>query len=189
MWTQVGVLACFLVVNTIIRTDLENQRVYYTLQVRVHHGRKPDRSSSTTWMQEWKQRAQRTMFAVLLSRITFSLFPYPTQNPLLRDALPTVDGPSQIDDKTRKCLLWLKENGSHKLRGSGTIRRCGLAGVGVALLEEVYHLGPALRSHEAQARLSGSVSSYCLWIKMLNSQILLENHVCLHVTMLPIIKD
>ena len=28
--------------------------------------------------------------------------------------------------------------------GSGTIRRCGLVGVGVALLKEVYHCGGGL---------------------------------------------
>ena len=29
--------------------------------------------------------------------------------------------------------------------GAGTIKRCGLVGIGVALLEEVYHCGWALR--------------------------------------------
>ena len=33
----------------------------------------------------------------------------------------------------------LNKNGSHRLTGSGTIRKCVLVRVGVALLEEVYH--------------------------------------------------
>jgi hypothetical protein len=39
----------------------------------------------------------------------------------------------------------LNKNGSHRPIGSGTLRRCGLMGVGVALLEEVCHWGWALR--------------------------------------------
>ena len=40
----------------------------------------------------------------------------------------------------------LKENGSHRLIGSVTIRRYCLVKVSVALLEEVCHWGQALRS-------------------------------------------
>ena len=41
----------------------------------------------------------------------------------------------------------LNGTGPHKLIGSGTIRRCGLGGGGVVLLEEVCHFrGQALRS-------------------------------------------
>jgi hypothetical protein len=45
------------------------------------------------------------------------------------------------------------------LRGSGTIRRCGLVGVGVALLQEVCHDGRrALRSYIfVQAKHSDSL--------------------------------
>jgi hypothetical protein len=35
----------------------------------------------------------------------------------------------------------LNENGPHELLGSGTIRRCSLVEVGVALLEDVCHCG------------------------------------------------
>ena len=43
--------------------------------------------------------------------------------------------------------------------GSGTIRRCGLVGVGVALLEEVHHCGgglsnPILKSHPVRKKAS-----------------------------------
>ena len=34
--------------------------------------------------------------------------------------------------------------GPHKLIGSGTIRRCGLAGVGMVMSEEVCHCGGRL---------------------------------------------
>ena len=36
-------------------------------------------------------------------------------------------------------LSGLNKNGSHRPVGSGTIMRCDLVGVGVVLLEEVYH--------------------------------------------------
>ena len=39
----------------------------------------------------------------------------------------------------------LNKNGPYRPVGSGTIRRCGLVGIGVALLEEVCHRGWALR--------------------------------------------
>jgi hypothetical protein len=39
----------------------------------------------------------------------------------------------------------LNENGSHRLRGSATVRRCSLIKVDMALLEEVCHWGWALR--------------------------------------------
>ena len=38
----------------------------------------------------------------------------------------------------------LNENGTHGLLGNGTVRRCGLIGVGVALLEELCHCGHGL---------------------------------------------
>jgi hypothetical protein len=38
----------------------------------------------------------------------------------------------------------LKENGLHRPTRSGTIRTCGLVGIGVALLEEVCHCGDEL---------------------------------------------
>jgi hypothetical protein len=42
------------------------------------------------------------------------------------------------------CGCW-NENDPHRLIGSGTIRRCGLVGVGVALLEDCVTEGWALR--------------------------------------------
>ena len=38
----------------------------------------------------------------------------------------------------------LNVTGPHKLIGSGTISRCGFAGVGVTLLEQVCHCGGGL---------------------------------------------
>ena len=41
--------------------------------------------------------------------------------------------------------MWEAEcNQAHNLIGSGTIRRCGFVGVGMALLEEVRHCGCGL---------------------------------------------
>jgi hypothetical protein len=71
--------------------------------------------------------------------------------------------------------------------GSGTIRKCGLAGIGVALLEKVCH---------CVGRLEGLLvlelcpvpkrpSTGCLQIKMQNSQLLLQHHVYLDTAMLP----
>ena len=54
----------------------------------------------------------------------------------------------------------------NKLTGSGTIGRCGLIGVGVALLEEVCHKGAGFNISDAQARPSVTLSSYCLLIQM-----------------------
>jgi hypothetical protein len=39
----------------------------------------------------------------------------------------------------------LNENGSHRLLGSGTFRKCGFVGVGVALMEGVCHGGVGVR--------------------------------------------
>ena len=49
----------------------------------------------------------------------------------------------------------VNENGPYRLIGSGTIRRCGLIGVGVALLKEVCQCGRGFVITEAQARPSG----------------------------------
>ena len=58
---------------------------------------------------------------------------------------------------TNRTLNWcgLNEKGPHKLRGRGTIRRCGLVGVGVALLQEV-SLEAVIEVSEAQVRPNGS---------------------------------
>jgi len=45
---------------------------------------------------------------------------------------------------------------------SGTIRRCGQVGVGVALLKEVCHCGGELEVSYAQA-ISSGVHSFLLW--------------------------
>ena len=43
----------------------------------------------------------------------------------------------RLEESFRACGL--KENGPYRLLGSGTIRRCALVEVGVALLEDMYH--------------------------------------------------
>ena len=45
-----------------------------------------------------------------------------------------------------RCGDSLKENDPDRLTRSGTIRKCDLVGEGVALLEEMSHLGGALKS-------------------------------------------
>lgn len=54
----------------------------------------------------------------------------------------------------------LKENDPQRLTGSGTFRRCGLVGMGIALLKEVSLVGWALRSTKLKP-----VHFCYLWIK------------------------
>ena len=65
--------------------------------------------------------------------------------------------------------------------GSGTMRNFE---VGVALLKEVCHCGVGFETLLLTAWKI--VSSGCLQIKMHNSQLLLQHHVCLQAAMLPI---
>jgi hypothetical protein len=58
----------------------------------------------------------------------------------------------------------LSENGPQRSIESGTIRRCGLVGVGVALLEEVCEW--ALWFLDAQGRPSVCLSSCCMSVQM-----------------------
>jgi hypothetical protein len=68
--------------------------------------------------------------------------------------------------------------------GTGTIWRWVLIGIGMALLEEVSLWGWALRSPMLKlCPVWNPASFWCLWIKMSNSQQLLQHHVCLHATM------
>ena len=61
----------------------------------------------------------------------------------------------------------------------GTIRRHGLAGLGLTLLEEVYHYEWALRSLICSGYAQcGTVSFYCLWSKMWDSQHLPQPACC-----------
>lgn len=63
--------------------------------------------------------------------------------------------------------------------GCGTVKRRGLAGLGVAS-EEVCHCGVMLKL----CPVWRAVPFCCLWIKMQNSQ-LLQHHAFLHAAMLP----
>ena len=80
--------------------------------------------------------------------------------------------------KTIRDCGGLNENGSHRLLGSGTIRRCGLVGGSVSLWVGFEVL-------DVQARPRVSLSSCCLPIQMENSQLLLQHHACLYTNMFP----
>lgn len=49
--------------------------------------------------------------------------------------------PGRAGTKNEADVGGWNENGPHRLLRSGIIRGCGLVGVGVSLLEEVYHWG------------------------------------------------
>lgn len=55
----------------------------------------------------------------------------------------------------------LKENDSHRLTGSGTIRSQGFVGVGVALSETVSHWGWGLKCQVLKPDLLGNIWSHC----------------------------
>ena len=52
----------------------------------------------------------------------------------------------------------LNKNGPNRLRGSGTIRRCGLVGVAVALVGESVSLDMGFEALDAQSSPSVSLS-------------------------------
>jgi hypothetical protein len=80
----------------------------------------------------------------------------------------------------------LNENGPHRPIGRSLIRRCGLVGVGVALLEKVCYWRLALRFQMLKTGLVAvSLPACCLLILMKTSQLLLQPHVCLQAAMLP----
>ena len=83
------------------------------------------------------------------------------------------------DFSSRPTDAVVNKNVPHRLIGRVTIRRCGLDGVGMSLLEDVQHKGQALRSQV--------LISCWLQIQMENSRLLLQHHVCLHAAMLPTI--
>jgi hypothetical protein len=62
--------------------------------------------------------------------------------------------------------------------GRGTIRRCGLVGLGVASLEEVFNVGMDFWENMLLAPWGCQSFLVCLWNKMYNSQ-LLQCHACL----------
>jgi hypothetical protein len=58
----------------------------------------------------------------------------------------------------KKMLVVLNENGTHRHIGNDSIRRCGLIGVGIALLQEVCHLGVGFEVLDVQSGPSVSLS-------------------------------
>lgn len=70
---------------------------------------------------------------------------------------------------------------------SGIISRCGLVGVGVALLEKVHHQVVGFEVSYGQASSLPSASAD----QAVGLSVLLQHHVCLHVKMLfaMMIKD
>jgi hypothetical protein len=76
--------------------------------------------------------------------------------------------------------VWLSES-------SWPMRRCSLVGVGIALLEEVYHSG-ALKLCPVWKRpfcMQKSKFPGSNWIKMHNSHLPHQHHVCLDTAMFP----
>ena len=61
---------------------------------------------------------------------------WPRENGKVFGQTGSLDGAGALP---RGSCRGLNENDPHRLTGSGTIRRCGFAGVGVASLEEVCH--------------------------------------------------
>lgn len=76
----------------------------------------------------------------------------------------------------------LKKNGRHRLVRSGTIRRCGLAGV-VWLCWRKCHLGVGFEVSDAEARAGVSLSSCYLQIQIQDFQLPPHHHVCLHAAL------
>lgn len=56
----------------------------------------------------------------------------------------------------------LNENGPHRLLGSSAARKCVLVGVGVSLLEKVWHWGWGSEVSDAKVKPSVTLSSWCL---------------------------
>jgi hypothetical protein len=71
--------------------------------------------------------------------------------------------------------------GSQRVALLEKIRTCGLVRVGVIFLEEVCHLGWALKFQKLKPGPM-SLSSYCLLIQMWNSQLLFQHTVYLCVS-------
>ena len=81
----------------------------------------------------------------------------------------------------------LKDNGPHRPIGKGTIRRCGLAEVGVSdLVGGSVSQGTGVEVSDAQVRLKcGSLSAVCQFrYRTLSS---FSSTICLHAAMLPTI--
>ena len=68
---------------------------------------------------------------------------------------------------------------------SGTIRRYGLAGVDVALLEEVNHCGAGFEVSDIQLLPVSNCFFLLSVIKMETPQLLHQHHVSIHIAMLP----
>jgi hypothetical protein len=68
---------------------------------------------------------------------------------------------------------------------SGTIWWCSLVRIGVALLEEACHYVGSEVLHSNSTQRGRELFPSFLWIKMQNSQLLLQYHVCLEVAILP----
>lgn len=87
-------------------------------------------------------------------------------------------GPWAVSDIP--CLGGLKEHG---LQGSGN-SRCGPAGVYVYLLKKVCYCGGGLWGavYAQDTSLVSWTTSCCLQLKMLDTCLLLQYHVCFHTT-------
>ena len=70
-----------------------------------------------------------------------------------------------------------------RLTGNGTIRKCGLVGVGITLLEKLCYWAWALRFQKLRPG-TVTLSPCCLPTSIENSLLYLQPHVCLCVTLL-----
>ena len=82
-------------------------------------------------------------------------------------------------------LWWFEWKWSDRPIGSSTIRRCGIVGVGVALLEKRVTGGRlwGFRSTSRGQWLTPFSCSLQIWMQA--SQLPLQHHVCLHAATLP----
>jgi hypothetical protein len=67
---------------------------------------------------------------------------------------------------------------------NGTIRRCGLVGVGVALLEEVCHCGAGFEVQSSSYTQGDTQSPAAFRLRCRTLSSILQHHVCLHAAML-----
>lgn len=74
----------------------------------------------------------------------------------------------------------------HTLIKSGTIMRCGFAGVGIAFLEQASSVWPGFEVSHAQ-NTAQRLGQLPVARKTYNSQLLLLDHIFLHAAMLPMI--
>lgn len=90
--------------------------------------------------------------------------------------------PWLFQSRRNKNMWWFQRK--QPSLGSVAIKRCGFVRVGVTLLEDVLLWQCALRSLMLKLCPLTQFTSFCLQMKIQNSQLLLQYLVCLHATMI-----